>query len=290
MSHALSSQEVGSDSAGFQTDISYRCSTLFFSLLSLIAALIWSLPATHQAFGLGFPSEKIAHSALFEAAVAQELSASLSEDSAPRYPSYKMLQKPVSNSMGLPVIQVGHRHLDAVQDYISGKYRVSVDQARKLVSTAHTVGREMELDPLLLLAIMAIESSFDPQAQSRVGAQGLMQVMTRVHHERFKPFGGPQAAFHPVANIRVGASILKEYVTRSGSLQKGLKMYVGVGPNGKSFYGDKVLAERKRMATAAGLPAELPNRPVLNAESKQTQQDEVAWVLNQTRPARQAAM
>lgn len=290
MSHALSSQEAGSDSSGSQTSITHQRSIPFFSLLCVIAALIWSLPATHHAFGLAGPSEWAASSQDFEAAVAQELSASLSEEAAPRYPSYKMLQKPVSGTMGLPVVQVGHRHLDAVQDYISAKYRVSGDQARKLVSTAHTVGTEMELDPLLLLAIMAIESSFNPQAQSRVGAQGLMQVMTKIHHERFKPFGGPQAAFNPVANIRVGASILKEYVIRSGSLHKGLKMYVGVGPNGKSVYGDKVLAERKRMANAAGLPTELPKAPLLQAETKPAQPAESSVVLNQTRSPRQLAM
>jgi len=158
----------------------------------------------------------------------------------------------------LPVVKVSAGQSESLGRYISRKYRVSAEATRMLISTAYGVGHEMGLDPLLLLAIIAIESGFNPFAESHVGAQGLMQVMTRVHRERFQPFGGEQAAWNPVANIRVGASILKEYIDRSGSLTAGLRMYVGVGPDGSSPYGDKVLAERRRLASAAGVPPDLP--------------------------------
>ena len=84
-----------------------------------------------------------------------------------------------------------------------------------------------EVDPMLVLAIMSVESSFNPKAQSHAGAQGLMQVLTRVHAEKFVPFGGIPAAFDPVANIRVGSAILKEYINREGSVEGALKSYVG---------------------------------------------------------------
>ncbi|MDX3904751.1 MAG: lytic transglycosylase domain-containing protein [Pigmentiphaga sp.] len=158
----------------------------------------------------------------------------------------------------LPVVKVSAVQTESLGRYIARKYRVSNEATRMLISTAYGVGQEMGLDPLLLLAIIAIESSFNPFAESHVGAQGLMQVLTRVHSERFEPFGGDQAAWNPVANIRVGASILKEYIERGGSLAAGLRMYVGVGPDGSSPYGDKVLAERRRLASAAGLPPDLP--------------------------------
>ncbi len=32
-----------------------------------------------------------------------------------------------------------------------------------------------------------------------------MQVLTRVHADKFAPFGGVAAAFDPLANIKVGA-------------------------------------------------------------------------------------
>jgi soluble lytic murein transglycosylase-like protein len=90
-------------------------------------------------------------------------------------------------------------------------------------------------------------------------------VLTRVHAEKFKPFGGVHAAFDPVANIRVGAQILKEYIGRTGSIEGGLKYYVGAAqlPN-DGGYGAKVLDERDRIAAAAmagvATPAELRRR------------------------------
>ena len=59
---------------------------------------------------------------------------------------------------------------------------------------------------------MAVESSFNPFAQSPVGAQGLMQVMTKVHDDKYEAFGGSHAAFDPVTNLRVGVQVLKECI------------------------------------------------------------------------------
>jgi hypothetical protein len=69
-----------------------------------------------------------------------------------------------------------------------------------------------------------------------------------VHHERFQELGGLQAALNPVANIRVGSLILKDYVTRGGSVEAGLKIYVGAGAfEHDDGYGSKVLAEYNRL-------------------------------------------
>jgi soluble lytic murein transglycosylase-like protein len=107
------------------------------------------------------------------------------------------------------------------------------------------VAKEVNLDPVLLIAVMAIESNFNPNAQSGAGAQGLMQVMTRVHLNKYAPYGGPAAAFKPEANIRVGAYILKYYIAQAGSLTGGLRYYVG-GPavSADGGYVGKVLRER----------------------------------------------
>jgi hypothetical protein len=99
---------------------------------------------------------------------------------------------------------------------------------------------------------MSIESRFDPKARSPRGAQGLMQVVTRVHARRFEPFGGIAAAFDPIANIRVGTQILKEYISNAGSAEGGLKGYVGAaGRMDDKGYGSKVLAERAKFAAVA---------------------------------------
>ena len=141
----------------------------------------------------------------------------------------------------------------AVAYWISKKYRVAAEPIAALVAEAYELGAQQKLDPTLILAVMAIESSFNPFAHRSVGAQGLMQVMTRVHTEKYDSFGGNHAAFDPISNLRVGAAILKEYVQITGSVEGALKYYVGAAnlPS-DGGYAAKVLAEHRRMRQVAG--------------------------------------
>lgn len=139
-----------------------------------------------------------------------------------------------------------------VTNWLAKRYRVANDATDMLVSTAYLTASEIKLDPLLILAVMAIESGLNPFAESPVGAQGLMQVMSKIHHAKFQHMGGTQAALNPVANIRVGAQILKEYVSRGGSVEAGLKTYVGAAAFATDQgYGSKVLAEYNRLKLVA---------------------------------------
>jgi hypothetical protein len=139
-----------------------------------------------------------------------------------------------------------------VTEWLSRRYRVAGDAANMLVSTAYSTAHEIKLDPLLILAVMAIESGLNPFAESPMGAQGLMQVMSKVHSDKFNEVGGSKAALNPVANIRVGSQILKDYVTRTGSVEGGLKTYVGAAAfEDDSGYGNKVLAEYRRLKQVA---------------------------------------
>jgi soluble lytic murein transglycosylase-like protein len=157
------------------------------------------------------------------------------------------------------------RQQQFVTSWLSKRYRVAGDAANMLVSTAYSTAKEIKLDPLLILAVMAIESGLNPFAESPVGAKGLMQVMAKVHHDKFEEVGGAQAALNPVANIRVGAQILKDYVTRTGSVEGGLKTYVGAGASDNdSGYGSKVLAEYRRLkqvAVGKNVPTFTPPAP-----------------------------
>lgn len=139
-----------------------------------------------------------------------------------------------------------------VVDFITRTYQIAADQAGPIVVNAYRAARDAKLDPHLVLAVMSIESRFDPKAKSPRGAQGLMQVVTRVHARRFEPFGGIAAAFDPIANIRVGTQILKEYILNAGSAEGGLRGYVGASGGGDDGgYGSKVLAERAKFAAVA---------------------------------------
>ncbi len=145
------------------------------------------------------------------------------------------------------------RQQAAVAQWISRRYRVAPEPISRLVKEAWYVGGQVGLEPTLILAIMAIESSFNPFAQSSVGAQGLMQVMTRIHDDKYEAFGGTFAAFDPVTNLRVGVQVLKECIARAGSLEAGLKYYVGAANlNDDNGYAAKVLAEQTRLRSVAG--------------------------------------
>ncbi len=150
-----------------------------------------------------------------------------------------------------PLIASGPQ-VEALRNYISRKYKVAYDATGSLVNTVYRVGREKQLDPLLLLAVIAIESRYNPFAESHVGAQGLMQVMTNVHQDKFDALG-KKDALDPIANINVGATILKDCIARRGSVDAGLACYVGASGPDDNGYGAKVQAERRRLALASGI-------------------------------------
>jgi soluble lytic murein transglycosylase-like protein len=144
----------------------------------------------------------------------------------------------------------------AVAEWLAAKYRVAPEPLAALVAEAHAVAPKVKLPAHLILAVMAIESSFHPYVQSHAGAQGLMQVMGGVHAKRYESYGGGQAAFEPAVNLRVGAEVLADAIKlKGGSVEAGLRFYLGgdaVTEDGG--YVAKVLAERARLdQVAAGV-------------------------------------
>ena len=161
-------------------------------------------------------------------------------------------------------VLVSAREQELVTSYLARRYHVAQEPVGELVKAAFDTGRQVGLDPLLLLAVMAIESGFNPYAESGVGAQGLMQVMSKVHSDKFRYFGGPGAALEPLANITVGAVVLKDCIARGGSLADGLRLYVGSTSPDDGGYGAKVLAERGRLRDVArgrSVPINAPQAP-----------------------------
>jgi soluble lytic murein transglycosylase-like protein len=148
-----------------------------------------------------------------------------------------------------------------IAGYLAKKYQVSTDATQLIVSAAYLTGRETSVDPTLILAVMAIESRFNPFAESVMGAQGLMQVIPKYHLDKFEELGGKDAVLNPVANIKVGALILKDYITRFGGVEPGLKAYSGAAlADEDSGYAGKVLGERDRIRAAANAGVAKPVR------------------------------
>jgi soluble lytic murein transglycosylase-like protein len=162
----------------------------------------------------------------------QAAAATVSADPAPAEAA-----KPVENS-----------RFRALSEFLAKRYKVSQAVTFDLVSMAHAAGQQMGLDPLLIIAVMAVESRFNPIAESVAGAKGLMQVIPKYHLEKFREYGGEKyAVFDPETNILVGSQILKDYLARTGSLNSALQLYVGASDEEDVPYIDKVMTEKQRL-------------------------------------------
>lgn len=139
----------------------------------------------------------------------------------------------------------------AVARWVGTKYRVAPEAIAPLVVEADRLTRLYRLSPQLLIAVMAIESNFHPYIQSEAGAQGLMQVMPKVHAKRYEKFGGKGSFVDPVVSLKVGAEILRDCVKlRGGSETEALRFYFGGGAASDGYI-EKVQAEQRRLVQAA---------------------------------------
>jgi soluble lytic murein transglycosylase-like protein/rubrerythrin len=91
--------------------------------------------------------------------------------------------------------------------------------------------RAARLDPLLVLAVIHVESSFDPDAFSQAGAVGLMQLLEPTLQDELKRAGLAAAdPSDPVANVQAGVRYLRRLVRIFGALDVALMAY-NAGPN-----------------------------------------------------------
>ena len=147
------------------------------------------------------------------------------------------------------------RRYRALSDFVARRYRVSQDMAYDLVRLAHSTGHQLGLDPLLIIAVIAIESRFNPIAESINGAKGLTQIIPKYHTDKLEEYGGEKAVFDPVANVKVGSRILHEYIRLTGNLGIALQMYAGALGDGEDQYTTKVMNEQQRLRQALTPPA-----------------------------------
>ncbi|GLT23404.1 hypothetical protein GCM10007933_28700 [Zoogloea oryzae] len=140
--------------------------------------------------------------------------------------------------------------LQRVKTYIAKRYQVSAVAVEPLLASAQQTGRSVGVDPLLLVAVMAIESRFNPFAESPMGAQGLMQVIPKWHPDKIDVKSDKGAMFDPDTNIRVGALVLKEYIQSTGSVERALQQYNG-SSDPTAPYANKVMAVKAALSQAA---------------------------------------
>lgn len=147
------------------------------------------------------------------------------------------------------------RH-EALAEFLAKRYKVSQDVTLQFVQIAHAEAARVNLDPLLIMAVIAVESRYNPIAESGVGAKGLMQIIPKFHGDKLAEFGGEKAVFDPESNIRVGTRILREYLSRTGNLGIALQMYAGALGDDNDTYTNKVLGEKQRLQRVVAAFAE----------------------------------
>jgi soluble lytic murein transglycosylase-like protein len=139
------------------------------------------------------------------------------------------------------------REQRALAEYIARRWRIAESAATTFVSAAYRAGKQHSVDPVLILSVMAIESRYNPVAESVVGAKGLMQIIPKYHLEKLLNHGGEEALLDPEVNIQVGAQILREYYRRLGDQEAALQRYAGAFDEPTSRYAAKVFEERMRL-------------------------------------------
>ena len=195
-----------------------------FALLGVVALAAWFVLPLKPSASLpaGFPSFAPIESAAAEATEAAAVAA-------------VAIETPIEREQRL------------VAEYIAKRYRIADNAATHFVSIAYRAAENNRLDALLVLAVMAIESRYNPVAESVVGAKGLMQVIPKYHQEKLFEHGGDHALLEPEVNIQVGAQILREYQRRFGDIETALQQYAGALDEPTSQYANKVLAEKARL-------------------------------------------
>jgi soluble lytic murein transglycosylase-like protein len=169
-----------------------------------------------------------------------------------RTPANSADARPAASTAGKEAAGPEAARYRVLAEFLAKRYKVSQEVTLDLVNIAHAAGHQLGLDPLLIMAIIAVESRYNPIAESVAGAKGLMQIIPKYHSDKLDEFGGEKAVFDPATNILVGSQILKEYLRRTGNLGMALQMYAGALNDEQDAYTHKVMGEKQRLQQVVG--------------------------------------
>lgn len=128
--------------------------------------------------------------------------------------------------------QVSPEHVEAhVRAQVAQRMpAAAIATHRKVATTVLTESTRAGVDPLLVVAIIHVESSFNPRARSRAGALGLMQVRVRTFREQLHWPGARRAdALDPHTNVQAGVRYLGRLLDMFGTTDLALMAY-NAGP------------------------------------------------------------
>jgi soluble lytic murein transglycosylase-like protein len=137
--------------------------------------------------------------------------------------------------------------MERVRDWVAKRYRVSANSLEPAFVEVENSAREAELDPLLIVAMIAVESSFNPEAKSHAGALGLMQVIPRWHMDKIGPENDYTMLYDPRFNVQIGTLVLVEGLQRYGSLEEALQYYNGARHDPERRYTKRVMSVKRQL-------------------------------------------
>ena len=220
----------------------------------VIAAFLFFVGMTHL-FLNGQPATEAPEQEMQSAALIAASAAVPLSDEAPVQAAQAALPLQASirqsTTASTPATPVLSPQMQNALGYVQRRYKVSPEALTPVFEVAQLIGKERRIDPLLILSIIAIESRFNPFAESSMGAKGLMQVIPRFHTDKLPAGANERSLLDPVINIQVGVKVLEEAIRRQGGLVAGLQQYAG-SSDPEGAYAAKVLAEKERLEKAAG--------------------------------------
>ncbi|MCX4174995.1 MULTISPECIES: lytic transglycosylase domain-containing protein [Paraburkholderia] len=124
-------------------------------------------------------------------------------------------------------LDTGLPALSDITAMLRAQFRVAPLESMKIARAVLIEAERQAISPVLLLAVMSVESSFDRHAVSIAGARGLMQVLPAAHPQLI---AGTTDLSDPAINVRIGSTILRGYLDESGGdLDAALVRYSGGG-------------------------------------------------------------
>lgn len=166
------------------------------------------------------PCSKFSLRAVFTAVVFSLAAAAHAADDAP-----SMLAAPTAASDA--TLEPGLPALSDITAMLRAQFRVAPMESMKIARAVLNEAERHGISPVLLLAVMSVESSFDRHAVSNAGARGLMQVLPAAHPQLI---ADTTDLSDPAINVRIGTTILRGYLDESGGdLDAALLRYSGGG-------------------------------------------------------------
>lgn len=137
-----------------------------------------------------------------------------------------------------PPVTAEESHQVTIAQYVA-RMRPSADSNR-LAKAFTAAGRKCAIDPRLVAAVAAVESSLRVDAESETGARGLMQLVRSTSEAEGLPW---EYAYDVERNVTVGACYLAKHINSTGRVDRALARYNGEGhPLADPLFAVKVLA------------------------------------------------